>query len=117
MIATYLILRIDMNTMKEARRKGEIRSVVACGNAEDACPGFSSRAAEHILRYLKKQGISSGEDITDSCKDAGLVPHDDRAFGAVFSGLSRRKEIVFVGFGMRRKGHGTAGSRLWKLKA
>lgn len=106
-----------MKTIKEARSKGEIKSVAVCRNAEEACPGFSARAAEHILRYLKNHGVSNGEDITDSCKNAGLVPHDDRAFGAVFSGLSRRKEIVSDGFGLRRKGHGTSGSRLWKIAA
>lgn len=101
--------------MQKARLVGEERSIVVCDNAESVCPGFSRRAAKHVLKYLKAKGSSSGEDMTDSCKKAGIVPHDDRAFGAVFSGLSRRKEIKFAGFGLRRKGHGTAGSRIWAL--
>lgn len=106
-----------MKSIREARSAGKVQSEIVCSNAESACPGFSARAAEHILKYLRDNGPSSGEDVTDSCKKRGIIPHDDRAFGAVFSGLSRRKEIMFAGFGMRRKGHGTAGSRIWCVAA
>lgn len=102
-------------SLKQASAIGKEKAGVVCLNAETVCPGFTSKAEEHVLRYLKKHGTASGEDITDSCKKSGIVPHDDRAFGAVFSGLSRRKEIVLGGIGLRRKGHGTAGSRIWAL--
>ena len=56
----------------------------------------------------------SGEDLVDRCIDAGYKPEDQRAFGAVFAGLSRAGVIRCVGFAMRRKGNGTAGARLWE---
>lgn len=99
-----------------ARDRGETMSALACANANNACPDFAARAAKHILAYLEENGESSGEDITDSCKKAGIVPHDDRAFGAVYASLSRHKLIKPAGFCLRRKGHGTAGGRIWGLK-
>ncbi len=48
-------------------------------------------------------------------KLAGLVPHDDRAFGQVYAGLSREKLIVKCGCCDRIKGHGTAGGVIWRV--
>ena len=56
----------------------------------------------------------SGEELVARCIDAGYKPEDQRSFGAVFAGLSRTGVIRCVGFAMRRKGHGTAGARLWE---
>jgi hypothetical protein len=42
------------------------------------------------------------------------VPHDARAFGAVFLKLKRMGQIEEAGFVARTKGHGTAGGRLWR---
>lgn len=106
---------IQRSEVKAARDRGETLSVIACANAHKACANFSALAAHHIIRYLEEHGESSGEDITDSCKKAGITPHDDRAFGAVYAALSRNKLIGQVGFCLRRKGHGTAGGRIWGL--
>jgi len=59
----------------------------------------------------------SGEELVDRVQERGLVPHDARAFGAVFGALSRKGLIEAVGFAARRKGHGTSGARLWKATA
>lgn len=101
--------------MQQARDRGETMASRACDNAHQVCADFSERAARYILSYLEKHKVASGEDITDSCKMAGIIPHDDRAFGAVYATLARRKMIRPAGFCMRRKGHGTAGGRLWSL--
>lgn len=37
----------------------------------------------------------------------------DRAFGQLFRVLARRGDIRCVGYCERRKGHGTAGGRVW----
>lgn len=59
----------------------------------------------------------SGEELVDACQARGLVPHDSRAFGAVFGTLARRGLIEAVGYAPRRKGHGTSGARMWKATA
>ncbi len=76
---------------------------------------FLFNATQHVIGYLSEHPQASSEDITDSCKKAGILPKDDRAFGAVYAYLSRRKTIRVVGWCFRRKGHGTAGGRLWEI--
>jgi hypothetical protein len=82
-------------------------------NAEDKRPYFADAAAAFILRYLDAHGATSGEELTLACKEAGIVPHDDRAFGPVYMVLARRKKIVKVGSVRRSRGHGTAGGNVW----
>jgi len=77
---------------------------------------FDTQAArDAILDALTRSGRPmTGEELVDHCQRLGLVPHDARAFGSVFRGLSEKRLIVSVGFAARRKGHGTAGARLWR---
>jgi hypothetical protein len=80
---------------------------------------FMARARECVLRYLKKHGPTSGEDLTDMCKAEGISPdpgRDDRDFGWVYQGLSNDKLITKVpGVDVpRRRGHRTSGGNLWK---
>ena len=100
-----------------ARQQGAVMGELAADRAERADPTFRERAQAHVLAYLKDHGTSSGELITDACKLAGIRPPDDRAFGPVYAGLARKGMIVSAGFCARRKGHGTAGGRLWRLAA
>lgn len=76
---------------------------------------FGRTASEFILSYLRQHGATSGEDITDACKAAGIKPHDDRAFGPVYMSLSRKGIIRKAGMVPRRKGHATAGGYVWEL--
>lgn len=99
-----------------ARQRDEAMASVA-EHAEEHRPDFATDAAAFVLRFLGEHGASSGEVITNACKAAGIVPHDDRAFGPVYMGLSRRKAIVKVGVAIRTKGHGTAGGNVWALGA
>lgn len=85
-------------------------------NADEAQPGFSGAARAFVLNYLSNVGEASGEVITDSAKAFGLVPHDDRAFGGVFLALAKRGLIERAGFCPRRKGHGTQGGSIWRLR-
>lgn len=91
----------------------QIRRVSA--NAERACPGFTWKAKQIVLRILKTAKRASSEDLTDAVKSCGLVPHDDRAFGAVYAGLYRAGLIRVVDSCARRKGRGTSGGRVWAL--
>ena len=50
---------------------------------------FKARAMAFALDWMAGKGIVSGEDITDACKAAGIVPHEDRAFGPVYLALAR----------------------------
>jgi len=57
-------------------------------------------------------GDMSGEDLTDAARRAGYCPPDDRAFGAVFRAIINGGAIV-VGTCPRRKGHGSAGGKVY----
>jgi len=87
----------------------------ACTAKAVRVAGFDTDAARAaILEALTRAGRAmSGEELVDHCQRLGLVPHDARAFGSVFAGLAKQNKIVSVGFAARRKGHGTAGARLW----
>jgi hypothetical protein len=76
---------------------------------------FREQAQDFIVRYLRVFGATPGETLTDACKRQGIVPHDDRAFGGVFLGLSKRGIIHKVGTCLRRKGHATSGGNVWGL--
>jgi hypothetical protein len=83
--------------------------------AKAARAGFDAGAARAaVLELLADGRARSGEEIVDHCQRLGLVPHDARAFGPVFGTLARHGRIEAVGFTTRRKGHGTAGGRLWR---
>lgn len=90
---------------------------ISLERAERSDPEFRQRAEAAILRHLSAcPGLQcSGEDLVDIARAHGAVPHSDKAFGAVFQGLARRGLIRTVGFGLRRKGNGTAGARIWGL--
>ena len=84
-------------------------------NAEDHRERFRDDARAHVLSFLAVQGPTSAELLTVACKQAGIVPHDDRAFGPVYNGLFRRGFITKVGSCRRERGHGTSGGTVWGL--
>lgn len=79
-------------------------------------PQFPSKAAVFILGYLKEHGPTSGEILTLECKKAGIIPHDDRAFGPVYYRLAKANQIERVGTCIRKRGHGTRGGSIWGIK-
>jgi hypothetical protein len=90
----------------------------ACVEKAEVVAGFNATAARaHVLVLLRQRGPTSGEDLVDALKDAGFRGHDDRCFGPVFAVLVRARKIRCAGYCTRRRGHGTAGGRIWELAA
>jgi hypothetical protein len=83
--------------------------------AESTDPNFAANAKSKIIELLAMRGPMSGEWLVNECKLAGIVPHDDRAFGTVFSRLAKDKKIEFVDYCKRTKGHGSRGGTVWGL--
>jgi hypothetical protein len=99
-----------------ARQTGHEGAERARAKAEEACPDFSARAYAFLADYAHQQGTRgtfSGESCTDAMKMAGIVPHDDRAFGSIYARAIRQGLIRVVGYCARTKGHGTAGGRVY----
>jgi hypothetical protein len=93
-----------------------IDGMTRCSEKAEEVTGFSVDVAQSmVLEELGNKGPMSGEDLVICCRRAGLVPHDDRAFGSVFAGLSKRGLIRKIGYGPRYRGHGTAGAVIWSL--
>lgn len=112
-----LAIQFDAPPLPVAVALGQAGTQLAADRAEREQPGFQQRAQAFVLQYLAARGAASSEDITDACKAAGILPSEDRAFGSVYQSLNRRGQIAFAGFCARKKGHGTAGGRLWRLAA
>ena len=87
----------------------------ACNAKAEATTNFSTEAAQSIVLTLLQDGAKTGEVLVWKCKEAGQIPHDDRAFGTVFAQLSKQGRIKKIGYGPRHRGHGTAGAIVWAL--
>lgn len=104
-------------TLEAAQAAGVQGMSLSLEAAQRKDPLFAEKAERAILAHLSAcPGLQcSGEELVDIAKAKGAVPHSDKAFGAVFQALARRGFIRTVGFGLRRKGNGTAGARIWGL--
>lgn len=123
-MGTYIESDADLPLVALCRRPPAPTPVEAGLAAGAAClakaerAGFDAGAARAaVLELLADGRPRSGEEIVDHCQRLGLVPHDARAFGPVFGTLARHGRIEAVGFTTRRKGHGTAGARVWQITA
>ena len=76
---------------------------------------FRDAAKAFVLTYLKLHGATAGEVLTEACCQAGIVPHDTRAFGPIYMTLARQGVIEKCGSVARRLGHGTAGGNIWRV--
>ena len=97
--------------------RGQAAAAACLAKAERVTEFDGERARAAVLELLADGRPRSGEEIVDHCQRLGLVPHDARAFGPVFGTLARRGQIEAVGYAARRKGHGTAGARVWQITA
>lgn len=104
-------------TMQAAVAAGEEGMRRALARAERDVDGFSERARQFVVQYLKEHGPTSSEVLTDACKAAGIKPEKDRAFGAVYRDLNKHNLIEFVEHCKRMKGHGAGGGSVWKARA
>lgn len=96
--------------------KDGIDGMERCAEKAEEVTGFTVEAAQAaVLDILRHNGPMNGELLVMLCRGLGHVPHDDRAFGSVFAGLSKSGLIRKVGYGQRLRGHGTAGSIVWAL--
>lgn len=104
-------------TLDVAIEAGAAGMAQALNAAERRDPDFARKAEAAIVNSLRgcKQRRASSEDLVDAARAAGLNPVDDRCFGPVFQSMARRGVIRFVGYCLRKKGHGTAGGRIWAL--
>lgn len=105
-----------MTRTRMARKLGKEASERAEAKANEQVPAFTERALEHIRSVAQALGPDArvrGEDLVNGAKLAGIRPHDDRAFGAVFRKAVREGLIVPVGYAPRIKGHGTSGGRVY----
>lgn len=96
-----------------ARAEGESAAEACASKAERVAEFDREGAGKFILGWLIRHGAMSGEALTDAAKQHGYRPHDDRAFGAVYQTLVRKHHIRCIGYGVRTKGHGTSGLRIW----
>jgi hypothetical protein len=104
----------DLPIFAAAKRAGEAAGEACLAKAEQVSAFDADKARAAILEVLADGVSRSGEQLVDHCQRLGLVPHDARAFGSVIGTLARRGLIEAVGFAARRKGHGTAGARIWR---
>lgn len=102
-------------TIDDAIAAGDRGMAICLAKAERNAPDFVEKAEKAILDHLRIVRQCSGEVLTDIARARGAIPHDDRAFGAVFKGLAKRGLIRSIGFCVRTKGHGTAGGRIWGI--
>lgn len=101
--------------LQQAQAAGQVGMQMSLLSAVDRDPQFAEKAKTAILRHLRDNGATAGEDLVAVARAHGARPSDDRAFGSIFQSLSRKGQIRTVGFCLRTKGHGTAGGRVWAL--
>lgn len=107
--------QFDLFRRSPQRELGE-SAATACAEKAELVTGFDLVGARaRVLELLAVRGPTSGEDLVDELKRQGFRGHDDRCFGPVFSMLARHSKIRCVGFCARRRGHGTAGGRIWTI--
>lgn len=109
---TQLAMNFAAPTLQDARLAQSVAMARVADKAEREAPGFAERAYAFLVRYVGQHEIFSGEDASDAIKAAGIVPHDDRAFGPIYMAASRNGLIQRVGYVPRRRGHGSPGP-LW----
>jgi len=106
----------DQLLLFSARENRDIGMQRVLAAAQRRDQDFSEKAAHFILQFLKTYtGDYTGEEIVNAAKDAGITPHNDKAFGPVFSRLAQQKLIYKARYVARSKGHAAPGAVIWKL--
>lgn len=105
----------QLDMLKVSRAAGE-QAAQACTDKAEIVNGFDTHGARRrVLELLAQLGPMSGEHLVERLKKEGFRGHDDRCFGTVFGGLSKQSKIRVVSYCPRKRGHGTAGGRVWSL--
>ena len=100
--------------MQTARVRGEEAGEACLKRAENKAGFDSAGARQFVHSQLVRFGEMSGEALVNAAKEHGFRPMEDRAFGPIFSKLSRDGLIRCVGYCLREKGNSCAGGRLWR---
>ena len=108
----------EAELMERVTSEGDLGMRRAERRAErETAPGFSDRLAAYFYAVLLSRGPQTGEQLTDAACEAGLVPGDARCCGRAFQVLlTIGAEIVPGVVVPRRRGHGTAGGRLYRVE-
>lgn len=107
-----------MTTLQHARDAGERGMRRAESRARrELGAAFTARLAAYFYALLVARGPMSGEDLSDAGRDAGLLTGDGRSAGAAFKRLLRIGAELVPGVDVpRRKGHGSAGGRMYRIR-
>ena len=100
-----------------AKQQGETAMIAV---AENSGADFQWLAYEFCKTFARKwlsKGIPrvSSEEMTLACLEAGIRPHDLRAFGAVYKRMVREGILTDKIIVQRRFGHGTSGGSLYRV--
>lgn len=106
---------MEQLTIESAISAGQQGMAISLESARKRDPEFAQKAEAAMLHHLVVCYSASGEELVDVAKAHGAIAPDDRAFGSVFQSMARRGLIRTVGYTARRKGHGTAGGRVWAI--
>lgn len=108
--------KIDLFNQPPLEPAKEARNAILKVVQDNAGQEFIHRAKAFVVAYLRQHGDTSGELLTDKCKEAGIVPvNGDRAFGPVYAALKRHGIIFKVASCKRTKGHATDGGSVYGL--
>jgi hypothetical protein len=81
----------DVPAVNAARDQG---MTTVAEHAERVRPSFTEDALKFVVEYLRAHEPTSGEVLTLKCKLAGIVPHDDRAFGPIAAPICFDSEVT-----------------------
>lgn len=98
-----------------ARKLGTEAGMRCLDKAAANDPEFKTRALDFIVAHVREKGRVAGEDVTLAAVNAGIKPHDLRAFGSIYATALRRKLIRVVAYVPRVRGHGSAGGKVYML--
>lgn len=93
----------------QAAAAGEAAMTACFSKASRLDPDFKDKAQKAILAHLNEVKQAPGETLTHVAKQAGAVPHNDKAFGAIFQSMARGGLIRKMGYCPRAHGHGAPG--------
>ena len=107
--------------LTDAIKRGHERAEACCENARMEVSNWPERAVWYLRGFFLNRKVShrycfTAEEAVDFCHEAGLpLPHDERAWGAIFKnaaseGLIRKTNITY----RRTKGHGSP-AFMWEV--
>jgi hypothetical protein len=97
-------------------------SVIACKARDEgmrrvaeADPAFQQEAYHYLRFYARRHAEFIAEEGTEAASAMGLVPHDGKAWGPVFSRASREGLIRQIGYGRSLRRH-LSPTVLWRSR-